>query len=253
MPGNQTPKSFHLDKNASRLIEWGRAAGAPDDLLTTKQLAHWLGYAVGTLELMRIRGDGPRYIKLPGRVVYRRSDVIEWLLERQATSTINAPAWNRGRRRRKAQVNGAAAPEPNPQIDHHEVRHWIRRRPRSSPRRGAARGRTGTGPILLRLRLPLKPFAPSPSSPIASRAVRTRGAGRSRGGVRRSRALLADRPKLFDYQIDLKAKIDACQASGVELTQFEKKFLGDFLSFRRRSQGTWRIFWKVCRKCGVPQ
>jgi hypothetical protein len=71
---------------------------------------------------------------------------------------------------------------------------------------------------------------------------------------RRTQALRAARPQpLFDYKIDLKAKIRACQNSGVELTAFQKKFLDDFLKWRRPSQGMWRIFWGIAGKCGVEQ
>ena len=62
------------------------------------------------------------------------------------------------------------------------------------------------------------------------------------------------RPKLFDYPPpDLAAKINACHASGVGLSQFERKFISDFPSLRKRSPGTWRIFWGICAKCGVEQ
>lgn len=73
--------------------------------------------------------------------------------------------------------------------------------------------------------------------------------------VRRSKALRAARPKpLFEYQVpDVVVKVRACQASGVELSQFERKFISDFASLRRRSPGTWQIFWRICSKCGVSQ
>jgi hypothetical protein len=100
MSGHPTPKTFHLDRRTDVLIEYGRLAGAPDDWLTTKQLAHWLGYAVGTLELMRMRGIGPPFTKRSGRVLYRRSDVVQWLLERRHQSTAEY---------RKPRSNGAAA------------------------------------------------------------------------------------------------------------------------------------------------
>ena len=71
---------------------------------------------------------------------------------------------------------------------------------------------------------------------------------------RRSKALLAPRPKLFDCPApDVASKIRACQASGVALTAFQKKFLDDFAKWRRPSQGMWRIFWGICGRCGVGQ
>ena len=114
------PKKHHLDKNAARLIEYGKAAGAPDDRLNTKATADLLNYVVGTLELMRIRGDGPRFEKLSGRVLYRRSDVIEWLEEcdhrHKSTSEYRTHPQPNGRT--KPKLNGAAAPEANPLLGH---------------------------------------------------------------------------------------------------------------------------------------
>ena len=90
MPGNETPKSFHLDKNARRLVEPGRAAGAPDDLLTTKQLAHWLGYAVETLERCASAGTDARH-QAPRLGSFIAVYVIERPLQRQVTSTFDVP------------------------------------------------------------------------------------------------------------------------------------------------------------------
>ncbi|CEF48884.1 unnamed protein product [uncultured bacterium] len=73
--------------------------------------------------------------------------------------------------------------------------------------------------------------------------------------VRRSKALRAPRPKpLFEVQVpDVVVKVRACQASGVELSQFERKYISDFPSLRKRSPQAWRIFWKIAAKCGVSQ
>ena len=89
------PRRLHLDRRANRLIEYGAAAGAPDDLLTTQQVADWIGYSKQWLEIGRHRGYGPPFVKVGtnGRVRYRRSDVIEWLAERthQRTSEYRRP------------------------------------------------------------------------------------------------------------------------------------------------------------------
>jgi len=68
---------------------------------------------------------------------------------------------------------------------------------------------------------------------------------------RRSRALMAERPKLFDYDVDIPSKIKACQNSGVELTLGERGVLEDWQQTRSHSKGMYKIFWKICRKCGV--
>ena len=50
----------------------------PNKILTTKQLAKYLGIAPYTLSQYRICGTGPKYLKL-GRIVrYRLGDVLEW-------------------------------------------------------------------------------------------------------------------------------------------------------------------------------
>jgi len=57
-------------------------------MLRTPEAAMHLGLAVSTLAKMRLRGDGPIYSK-PGRriVVYRQSDLDEWLAAGRRRST----------------------------------------------------------------------------------------------------------------------------------------------------------------------
>lgn len=47
--------------------------------LTPKQAAAMIGYSPGTLANLRAAGAGPRWVKPRGRVLYPRSDLIEWL------------------------------------------------------------------------------------------------------------------------------------------------------------------------------
>ena len=48
--------------------------------LTTKETARIVVLSHRTLEGMRCRGGGPRYIELPnGRIRYRKQDLIEWI------------------------------------------------------------------------------------------------------------------------------------------------------------------------------
>jgi predicted DNA-binding transcriptional regulator AlpA len=80
------PKRLHLDKRAAELIEEG--VGRPDDLLSTPELARWLGVSVQWCQIARHRGGGPPWVKLsPRRVRYLRSEVWEWLDQRRRTST----------------------------------------------------------------------------------------------------------------------------------------------------------------------
>ncbi|MEE6288633.1 helix-turn-helix domain-containing protein [Georgenia sp. MJ173] len=51
------------------------------DLMTTPEVAEMLRTAEATLRFWRYEGTGPRSAKLGRRVVYRRSDVEQWLEE----------------------------------------------------------------------------------------------------------------------------------------------------------------------------
>ena len=63
----------------------------PDYFLNTREAAALLGLQPGTLRKMRWQGGGPRYIRLGqsrrARVLYRSSDIDEWLKAREFTST----------------------------------------------------------------------------------------------------------------------------------------------------------------------
>jgi predicted DNA-binding transcriptional regulator AlpA len=56
-----------------------------DRLLTEKELSSWLGLSLPTLQRMRSKGGGPRFVKLSfRRVGYRPTDVESWLTARTA-------------------------------------------------------------------------------------------------------------------------------------------------------------------------
>lgn len=77
------PARHHIDVRVPKLLSDPEAAGGKDDLLSTPQLAMWLGVSIQWLEIGRHRGYGPRYIKVTGRIIrYKRSDVLAWLEER---------------------------------------------------------------------------------------------------------------------------------------------------------------------------
>ena len=62
------------------------------DFLNTRQAAELIGLKANTLEIWRIRGGGPRYIKFGRAVRYRQSD-LETYIEaqtRQSTSEKTA-------------------------------------------------------------------------------------------------------------------------------------------------------------------
>jgi predicted DNA-binding transcriptional regulator AlpA len=57
-------------------------------VLRTVDAATYIGLAVATLEKMRLRGDGPPFVRLGCRAVgYDLADLDEWIEERKAAST----------------------------------------------------------------------------------------------------------------------------------------------------------------------
>lgn len=57
------------------------------DVFDTPAAAEYLGISAATLELLRVRGGGPSYVKLKRLVRYRRAALDEWLLSRERRST----------------------------------------------------------------------------------------------------------------------------------------------------------------------
>ena len=96
-----TSQNFHLDRRAHELIETGNT-GQPDELLSTKQVAEWLGVSRQWAEIQRTKGGGPSFIRVsPTRIRYRRQAVLDWLAERTHASTAEyAQHIDVGRRRR---------------------------------------------------------------------------------------------------------------------------------------------------------
>ncbi|MBO6689396.1 MAG: helix-turn-helix domain-containing protein [Henriciella sp.] len=56
-------------------------------LLSTKQAAHRLGLSPRTLESLRVKGGGPRYIQLGRAVRYEPDDLEHWIECNRKTST----------------------------------------------------------------------------------------------------------------------------------------------------------------------
>jgi hypothetical protein len=59
-------------------------------LLTTAQASEILRLSTRTLEGLRVRGGGPVYRKLSGRVFYALSDLLAWV-DGQARSSTTDP------------------------------------------------------------------------------------------------------------------------------------------------------------------
>lgn len=70
-----------------------RRAAAPDEILTTEELAAELKIPEGTLGYWRSTGRGPAWFRPGGRQVrYRRSEVNRWLAECGDTTLTAASA-----------------------------------------------------------------------------------------------------------------------------------------------------------------
>jgi hypothetical protein len=81
------PRRLHLDKRAPKLISLAPGRG-PDELLSTRQVADWLGVSTQWLEIGRHKGYGPRFVRLsPRKVRYRHDAVLSFLRERTFQST----------------------------------------------------------------------------------------------------------------------------------------------------------------------
>lgn len=59
-------------------------------VLLTEQAAIYLQIARSTLETMRVRGGGPKFCKLGGRVRYRKVDLDAWIEASVRASTSEA-------------------------------------------------------------------------------------------------------------------------------------------------------------------
>lgn len=74
---------LHLDRRAANLVGVAHDGG-DDDLLTTLQVAGWLGVSEQWLELGRSKHYGPPYQRLAPQIVrYKRGVVKAWLKERE--------------------------------------------------------------------------------------------------------------------------------------------------------------------------
>ena len=82
------PKHFHIDKRAETILDASKNVD-DDDLLSTKQLAVWLGVSVQFLETGQILGLRPPSSSMLSarRIGYLRSAVRTWLQERTFACT----------------------------------------------------------------------------------------------------------------------------------------------------------------------
>jgi predicted DNA-binding transcriptional regulator AlpA len=65
----------------------GARAGVTDPLLHPKQAAEMLNLSVSWLAKSRLRGDGPRFVKIGRAVRYPLSSILEFIKSRMRGST----------------------------------------------------------------------------------------------------------------------------------------------------------------------
>lgn len=88
-PKNRKPRSRKPQIPAEQLRD--TFLSLPNDgLCDTRTLAAYLCARAQTVEQMRFKGGGPRFIKVGGSVRYRKSDVLAWLDEQSRFSTSDA-------------------------------------------------------------------------------------------------------------------------------------------------------------------
>jgi hypothetical protein len=63
-----------------------------EKVVPTSVAAQIVGLSQSTLAKLRLCGNGPTYCKLGRRVVYRPTDLAEWLRSRMTTDTTDADA-----------------------------------------------------------------------------------------------------------------------------------------------------------------
>lgn len=62
-------------------------ADVKERMLRTKEAAAYCGSSASTFEKLRLTGDGPVFVKLGSRVVYRLSDLDTWIQSNLRRST----------------------------------------------------------------------------------------------------------------------------------------------------------------------
>ncbi|MGA2491512.1 MAG: helix-turn-helix domain-containing protein [Roseiarcus sp.] len=67
-----------------------------DELVTTADAAKITTLAISTLEGMRVRGEGPPFLKIGRRVAYSRGDLLAFALRDRRKSTSDPGAVHSG-------------------------------------------------------------------------------------------------------------------------------------------------------------
>jgi excisionase family DNA binding protein len=86
---------------------------AMEEILDAVAAARYVGLSTSTLAKMRLSGNGPAFLKLGRRVLYRRADLDAWLESRVARDTTDADA-RLSRSLTGRQPNGRRNPKASP-------------------------------------------------------------------------------------------------------------------------------------------
>jgi len=80
-----TERRLHLDKRAEAIV--AATPEGDDDLLTSIQVASWLGVSPQWVELSRTKDYGPPFVRVAPQIVrYKRSAIVKWPKEREYKS-----------------------------------------------------------------------------------------------------------------------------------------------------------------------
>lgn len=72
-------------------LSTGNSADHLDRLMNEQEAAEFLSYTQRALQNWRVRGGGPKYIKVSARSIrYRRRDLIAWVDERTYSNSTQA-------------------------------------------------------------------------------------------------------------------------------------------------------------------
>jgi hypothetical protein len=82
------PQKHHLDGNRAASLLSVDVEDDGDDLLTPRDVSHWLNVSTQWLALGRCNGYGPKFKRISTRrIAYRRDDVRKWLTSRTFSCT----------------------------------------------------------------------------------------------------------------------------------------------------------------------
>lgn len=76
--------------STSPILQHSQFSEYLDQLVNEDGAAAFLGYTIRALQNWRLRGGGPRFVKVSGRSIrYRRRDLIEWIEQKLRTSSAD--------------------------------------------------------------------------------------------------------------------------------------------------------------------